>query len=46
MWVSVPVEVRIEKASSHEVYVNAWKVRWALQPTRRAEGHKLSAFAV
>ena len=46
LWVSVPVEVRIEKAGGRKVYVSARKVRWALEPTKRAEGHKLSALAV
>ena len=46
LWVSVPREVRIEKAGSRKVYVSAQKVKWALEPTRRAEGHKLSALAV
>ena len=46
LWVSVPVEVRIEKAGGRKVYVSARKVRWALEPTKQAEGHKLSAIAV
>ena len=46
LWVSVPLEVRIEKAGSHKVYVSAQKVQWALEPTRRAEGQRLSALPV
>jgi len=45
LWVSVPLEVRIERAGSRKVYVSARKVKWALEPTKQAEGHKLSAFA-
>ncbi len=46
LWVSVPVEVRIEKAGSRKVYVSARKVRWALDSSKQAEGHTLSACAV
>lgn len=46
LWVSVPLEVRIEKAGSRKVYVSARKVRWALDSLRQAEGsHRLSAVA-
>ncbi len=37
LWVSVPLEARIEKAGSRKVYVSAKKIRWALEATRQAE---------
>lgn len=38
LWVSVPLEVRIEKAGSRKVYVSAQKVKWALEaPQKRRE---------
>jgi len=46
LWVSVPVEVRIEKAGSKKVYVSARKVKWALEPSKQAEGQKLSALCL
>ena len=42
----MPVEVKIEKAGGRKVYVSVRKVRWTLEPTKRAEGHKLSALTV
>ena len=46
LWVSVPVEVRIEKAGSRKVYVSAKRVRWALEPSNQAEGRTPSAFVL
>ncbi len=46
LWVSVPVEVRIERAGSRKVYVSARKVKWALESPKPAESHKLSAVGV
>ena len=45
LWVSVPLEVRIEKAGSRKVYVSARKVKWALDAEAKAESLTLSAFA-
>ncbi len=30
LWVSMPIEVRIERAGARKVYVKANKVKWAL----------------
>ena len=46
LWVSVPLEVRIEKAGSRKVYVSARKVKWALGDSTKAESPKLSASAL
>gem|GEM_PF-6412081 len=43
LWVSVPIEVRTEKAGSKKVYVSARKVRWALGDPYEAESQQLSA---
>ncbi len=46
LWVSVPLEVRIERAGSRKVYVSARKVRWTLGDGQQAEGsYKPSAAA-
>ena len=31
LWLTVPVRLKTEKAGSHKLYLNARKVRWALQ---------------
>jgi len=43
LWVSIPIEVRIEKAGSKKVYVSAQKVRWALGDPHEAGSRQLSA---
>jgi hypothetical protein len=31
LWVSVPIEVRIERAGARKVYIKAKKISWALE---------------
>ena len=42
LWVSIPIEVRIERKGSRRVYVKARKIKWELEPTKETEGQKLS----
>ena len=46
LWISIPIEVRIERKNTRKIYVKARKVDWALRPSNvEAEGQALSACA-
>ena len=46
LWVSVPLEVKIEKAGSRKVYVSARKVKWALETNEKAREKIPSPFSL
>lgn len=45
LWISIPIEVKIERKGARKVYARAKKVNWHLEQPSKAEGQKLSAFA-
>ena len=47
LWISIPIEVQIERKNSRKIYVRAKKVNWTLRPNNvEAEGQLLSASAL
>ncbi len=46
LWILIPIEVRIKRAGARKVQISARKIKWALKAPRKAEGQKLSAFAL
>jgi len=38
LWISIPIEIRIERAGSRKIYIKARKIRWAIQQNVETEG--------